>query len=138
MNEVEKLKEENKELKARIKKYAELNEQDTKDYAALHNENIKLNAIIDSYQPRLQALQEENKQLKERLDISHFLEGLAQQRSKNHGRAAEKYFSILQEIKEIAEGIRNATYQFGQEADKKFFNETLGKILQKITKAEEE
>ena len=44
----------------------------------------------------------------------------------------------LQEIKTVAEGIRNATYQFGQEADQKFFDETLGKILQKITKAEEE
>lgn len=50
----------------------------------------------------------------------------------------KKYKTCLAEIKEIAEGIRNATYQFGQEADQKFFNETLGKILQKITKAEEE
>lgn len=48
------------------------------------------------------------------------------------------YKTCLQEIQEIAIGIRNATYQFGQEADQKFFNETLGKILQKISEVNNE
>lgn len=48
------------------------------------------------------------------------------------------YKTCLAEIKEIAIGIKNATYQFGQEADRKFFDNTLGKILQKIAECEVE
>jgi chromosome segregation ATPase len=162
INRIAELAEENAELKAKIKKYAELNEIDTRDYAALHNENIKLNAIIDGYQPRLQALKveiaelqaykdvnedfktaweelkAENERLKEELDIALREENRWKSNCNNYRDVCRKQYQTLQEIKEIAEGIRNATYQFGQEADQKFFNETLGKILQKITKAEEE
>lgn len=67
INRIAELAEENAELKAKIKKYAELNEIDTRDYAALHNENIKLNAIIDGYQPKIQALKEENERLKKEI-----------------------------------------------------------------------
>ena len=65
MNEIEKLRQENAELKAKIIKYAELNEIDTRDYAALHNENIKLNAIIDGYQPKIQRYKDILQEIKE-------------------------------------------------------------------------
>jgi hypothetical protein len=82
--------------------------------AELKAENERLKALCDTYKTCYQA---------KHGDVKCLL---------------SKYRTTLQEIKAIAEGIRNATYQFGQEADQKFFNETLGKILQKITKAEEE
>lgn len=73
INRIAELAEENAELKAKIKKYAELNEIDTRDYAALHNENIKLNAIIDSYQPRLQRYKDILQEIKE--IVSNIIDG---------------------------------------------------------------
>ena len=133
INRIAELAEENEELKAKIKKYAELNEIDTRDYAALHNENIKLNAIIDGYQPRLQALKdekdkyyqqtlddeiqinelyEENERLKEEVEtrdnlVEHFRkEAINWAKISNDCiKDIENYKHTLQEIKEIAEAL---------------------------------
>lgn len=67
------------ELKAKIKKYAAINEQETKDYAELKAENEQLKALCDTYKTCYQA---------KHSDIKCLL---------------PKYRTTLQEIKEIAE-----------------------------------
>ena len=44
----------------------------------------------------------------------------------------------MEKIKQIVYEIKAATYHFGQEADQKFFDETLGKILKVIEETKDE
>lgn len=94
------------------------------------------NAIC--YYKELKRLEQENAELKENFEGQRNAYKKLNSMYEENCEYTGKLEQTLQDIKEIAEGIRNATYQFGQEADQKFFNETLGKILQKITKAESE
>lgn len=66
------------------------------DVKRLQAENAKLNAIIDGYQPKIQALKDENKRLKELR--CKFKEVYCTCNT-------EKYVQCLQEIKEIANNI---------------------------------
>ena len=49
INDVKRLEQENAELKAKIKKYAAINEQETKDYAELKAENERLKTQYNCY-----------------------------------------------------------------------------------------
>lgn len=101
----------------------------------LLNENIKLNNIIDSYQPKMQALKDENKQLREKLqtnyndDIKKSDEIFLLACKKN------SYLQALQEIKEIVEYIMTSDTEKWT-LDEPF--KQIEKILDLITKAEEE
>ena len=72
----------------------------------LKEENAKLNAIIDSYQPRLQALKDENKQLKELFEIES-LTDIKTGETMYRSRQIIHFVDILQEIKEIMQKICN-------------------------------
>ena len=83
----------------------------------LLNENIKLNAIIDGYQPKMQALKDErDKYYQQTLDDEITLNEL---------------YQTLQEIKAIAEDAYENDSEYQATG---VYNE----IIQKITKAEEE
>lgn len=80
----------------------------------LLNENAKLNAIIDNYQPKIQALKDENERLKE--ENFNFEEIVKLCR-------CEQYQQTLQEIKEIAERAMAKQQEY-----KKDFEQILQKI----------
>lgn len=132
-----------------------------KQLIKLKEENIKLNAIIDSYQPRLQALKDENERLKEEnyqlqkdcqicenfidfipckpiRDMDYDLQKVISQR--------DNYYQTLQEIKEIAErcnlceecsGLDDCERECGDNVEP-CSTYQMQIIVNKITKAEEE
>ena len=110
--------------------------------AELAEENAKLNAIIDGYQPRLQALKDENERLKEEIKevkkyqyeqeyLDKEIEEM-QKALKTLAKGLNKRQILLQEIKEIAEADVHIV------GDEKLYYDSIEKILQLITKAEEE
>ena len=111
-----------------INKLESENERLTKEVKQWKYEYEMLDACCELYSAKVKDLKAENEHLKKEFKIECLTDNTT----------GEKIYRsrlqiTLQEIQEIAVGIRNATYQFGQEADQKFFNETLGKILQKIS-----
>lgn len=108
--------------------------------AELAEENAKLNAIIDSYQPKIQALKDENERLIEEIKEvkkyqyqQEYLDKEIEAHQKSIWTLAEglnKRQMLLQEIKEIAETSLTDCQGFKCDA--------MDEILQKITKAEEE
>ncbi len=143
MNEVEELKAENAELKAKIKKYAAINEQETKDYAELKAENQRLKKDKIGLHSEIKQLEQENAELKEEnyqlqkdcqicenfidfipckpiRDMDYDLQKVISQR--------DKYYQTLQEIKEICKNSHTS-------ASEDYYR-TADKIIQKITKLE--
>ena len=95
------------ELKEKVKKYGEINEQETKDYAELKAENEELKKII-------------NEAKNSKLDLKSFLVGEAIQNE--YEQQLDQLKQTLAEIKEIAEKRNYLDY-----------NECLDDILQKIS-----
>lgn len=110
----------------------------------LLNENAKLNAIIDGYQPRLQALKVEIAELQAYKDVNEdFKTAWEELKAENERlkekiesyvcsqncyayKQADKYRHILQEIKEICKNSHTS-------ASEDYYR-TSDKIIQKITK----
>ena len=121
INDVKRLEQENAKLKAKIKKYAAINEQETKNYAELKAENDRL--------------KEKNEKLNKITGIFS-------------ARLYEKYCTTLQEIKAIADApspfvdnfkIKSATevgYDYAAICNE--LESRLHEVLVLITKAEEE
>ena len=119
------------ELKEKVKKYGEINEQETKDYAELKAENEELKKII-------------NEAKNSNLDLKSFLVG--EEIQNEYEQQLDQLKQTLAEIKEIAEvEIECKTYEIENDC----FNETRCKalnehidftkqILQKISKCEVE
>lgn len=124
----------------------------------LKEENAKLNAIIDGYQPRLQALKDENERLKEEIKEvkkyqyeQEYLDKEIEEMQKALKTLAEglnKRQILLQEIKKIAEKpklfkdfseTKTATeVEYDYAAICNELELRLHKVLELITKAEEE
>ena len=123
INRIAELAEENAELKAKIKKYAAINEQETKDYAVLKAENDKLKEEVET---------------RDNL-IDHFRDGALYRATitiaSEYQKDRTKLKQTLQEIKEYAECIGNEEMINGYAIRAK---SALWRIAQKITKAEEE
>lgn len=122
------------------------NELQARKIKYLIEENTKLNAIIDGYQPRLQALKDENERLKHsEKDLSRICQGFKRD-IETEKSSKIKYYKTLQEIKEIAEKLMadnlcNNCDGIGLDAncqDTGCPYYQMDKILQKINKAEEE
>lgn len=100
--------------------------------AELAEENAKLNAIIDGYQPKIQALKEENERLKNTLAI---WENAVQKQTALKVVEVDKYRQTLQEIKAIADEDCEFCDDIGGCMD---YECRKVRILDLITKAEEE
>ena len=128
------------ELKEKVKKYGEINEQETKDYAELKAENDELKTMLKdlSYESQkfCYQIEEQTKQLEPFKD--EYFKGLdnvviAELAKKSIRITAEncKLEQTLTEIKEIAEAHKK---------DESVWNpyRQLDKILQKISEVEDE
>lgn len=159
------LKKQNKELQEEIKKYAAINEQETKDYAELKAENERLKFKLDAVEADYEASEIEIEDLKNKLNLlitanNHLLE-LDKYRQKELETKVEatksnihnlallsKARKTLQEIKAIAETpklfidfseTKTATeveYDYATICNE--LELRLHKVLELITKAEEE
>ena len=122
INDVKRLEQENAELKAKIKKYAAINEQETKDYAELKAENERLKTQYNCYACG------NCKGKEDYINLEKHHIGL--------GKEFDKKVQTLQEIKAIVEDVPKEKnfmqYSFED------FNEIFTQILQIIKKAEEE
>ena len=157
--QLEQKEQECEELKEKVKKYGEINEQETKDYAELKAENEKLKKIINEATSSSldlksflvgEAVQNEYEQQLDQLkvDRGEALKQLEFVRTLNIVKEAEtrKLSKALAEIKEIAEiEIECKTYEIENDC----FNETrckalnehidfIKQILQKISECEVE
>ena len=157
--QLEQKEQECEELKEKVKKYGEINEQETKDYAELKAENEKLKKIINEATSSSldlksflvgEAVQNEYEQQLDQLkvDRGEALKQLEFVRTLNIVKEAEtrKLSKALAEIKEIAEiDIECKTYEIENDC----FNETrckalnehidfIKQILQKISECEVE
>lgn len=144
--QVEQKEQECEVLKEKVKKYGEINEQETKDYAELKAENDELKKIIneaknskldlqsflvgeaiqEEYEQQLDQLKAENKHLSEKEEeAKHYLE------------EAEKFKNCLTEIKEIAENGKRFAERYMITGEQKANVLTYANaILQKISEVE--
>jgi chromosome segregation ATPase len=113
IEQINKLEQENAELKEKIKKYATINEQETKDYAELKAENERLKKDKIGLHSEIKQLEQENAELKAELDtykkiwsnpeVHVALVDVRTGERKLWYENCLKYKQTLQEIKEIAE-----------------------------------
>jgi len=120
------LQRENVELKEKIKKYAAINEQETKDYAELKAEIERLNNCL------MESLTHEKDALDKSIEIKAENERLLKQKN-NVMRKNIVLYATLQEIKVICD-YENEYNSIGIDDYKRMIKD----ILDLITKAEEE
>lgn len=140
------LKKQNKELQEEIKKYAAINEQETKDYAELKAENEQLYEEKDCLHKIIDRLLENagySKDIASAEDFENVYENMQYNRQK-----LSEYKQTLQEIKAIADApkpfidfsvIKTATevgYDYATICNE--LELRLHKVLELITKEEEE